>query len=645
MVVGRKKKIRSIVIFGDVQVKKLSTVLLALSMLFGSDVDARRAPGVKAGKKGIQANKGGEDDQFSSENLVQRILELSDGGKSDLEALSNVAKTLSEMVEKNPGILTQVQNIVKETETVKKTIKGKGKGKKGKKVLVKKSAASLASALGKLISDDVDAATAENAPAKFDALLKDSKLIAEVSKEIDLSDKFRTGLKFKSEQLVKELNVALTEKDETKKFEALKALFASLDSQYSNLTAPVLSDADVVSKVQSLYLQDANFQGTAKLVDLNLAVENFRAAYVMASDAVKGTMCAGLKALEAEKVASDKIAARVEYLRDNGTYTSSDVQASVSVYSVIKKLFDQTTADLYKNSLKASKGTITEGQVRDFNDFVSQLKGCVEDVEDNKDNKIGLRLNSDTANALTSDERAALDSFIKGSTFADMRQEFTAAMATFAVTNYNTDPDDGAVGALGTLNAGNTRFAHDIQELKQVFGVLGVTPTKSKKTKAGDYKLGDMLVGNTTVVELIKRCSAAGGLDVNTLKQNQAVQDHFQNRTNKINQFATSVGTWMRDLEIFPRSAANFAASAGRADQAARSIGAGLFSTGNANNNICRQTLVSMFDCVINNRALTSAEAQVWGAQLGAVANSAVTADQYNEAVRKTKQLLDVIRG
>jgi hypothetical protein len=641
LLIGKKDSIN--IIFGDVQVKKLSTVLLALSMLFGSDVDARRAPGAKAGKKGIKANKGV---QFSSENLVQKVLELSAGEKSDLEALSNVAKTLSEMVEKNPGILTQVQNIVKETETVKQTIEGKkGKGKKGKKVSFKKSAAKLASAFGKLISaqnlNDVDAATAENAPAKFDALLKNSKLIAEVNKEIDLSDKFRAGLKFDSEKLVKDLNAALTEKDETKKFEALKALFASLDSQYATLTAPVLSDADVVSKVQSLYLQDSKFQGTAKLADLNAAVEAFRAAYVAASDAVKGTMCAGLKAVEAEKVASDKIAARVEYLRDNGTYTSSDAQASASVYSVVKKLFDQPTADLYKNSLKASKGAIAEAQVIEFNDFVNQLQGCVEDVQDNMGNKTGLRLTSDTVKSLTSDERAALDSFIQGSTFADLRQEFTSAMATLAVTGYNNAYAAADVGDLGKLAAGGAGFANQIQNLKETFGY---TPTKSKKTKVGEYKPGDMLVGNTTVVELIKRCSAAaaaGGLDINALKQEQAVKDHFQNRTNKINQFATNVQTWMRDLEIFP--ARNAHAGVARAVQASRQIGGRLFyaAINQDRSDLARETLVSIFDCVINKRPVTELANN---APSGA-GRPAVTALQYEVAVKKTKQLLEIIRG
>ena len=713
--------------------KKLSTVLLALSMLFGSDVDAR-ARGKSRDKKRKKTNK---DVQFSSENLVQKVLELSAGKKEDLEALGNVAKTLSEMVEKNPAILTQVQDIVKETETVKETIEGKkGKGKKGKKVSFKKNAAKLVSALGKLISAQnpndsfaevakkagfqdaksleemqaalkeifaysvktdvkpeeqakvneakvlskqiqenlskalganvkpeeivssfeaivssfggkyagfkvVDTATAESAPAKFDALLKSSKLIAEVNKEIDLSRRFSEGLKFNSEKLVKDLNAALTEKDETKKFEALKALFASLDPQYTNLTAPVLSDADVVSKVQSLYLQDPNFQGTAKLADLNAAVEAFRAAYVAASEAVKGTMCAGLKALEAEKVASDNISARVEYLRDNGTYTASDAQASASVYSVVKKLFDQPTADLYKNSLKASKGTITAAQTTEFNDFVAQLQGCVEDVEDSNFNKIGIRLTSDTANALTSDERAVLDSFIKGSTFADMRQEFVAAMATFAVTNYDTRHAHGNVATFGKLNAANTHFANEIQNLKNVFGYI---PTKSKKTKVGDYKLGDMLVGNTTVVDLIKRCSSADGLNVDNLKQDQAVRDHFQNKTNKINQFANSVQTWMRDLEIFP--AQNAYANVARADQASRQIGGDLFARANAENDLARQTLASIFDCVINKRPVTDlANSALAAAVADRAGRPAVTAPQYEVAVRRTKQLLDIIRG
>ena len=640
LLIGKKDSIN--IIFGDVQVKKLSTVLLALSMLFGSDVDARRACGAKAGKKGINANKAKKGSELTGENLVQKILELSAGDKSDLESLSKVAKALSEMVEKNPGILTQVQDIVKETETVEDPVEGKGKkGKKGKKVLVKKNASKLASALGKLINlnlNDVDAATAENAPAKFDDLLKSSKLIVEVNKEIDLSRRFSEGLKFNSEKLVKDLNAALTEKDETKKFEALKALLASLDSQYETLTAPVLSDADVASKVQSLYLQDPKFQGMAKLADLNAAVEDFRTAYVAASAEVKGTMCAGLKAVEAEKVSSDKIAARVEYLRDNGTYTSSDSQASASVYSVVKKLFDQPTADLYKNSLKASKGTITEAQTREFNDFVAQLQGCVEDVEDNMGNKIGLRLTSDAARDLTVDERAALGSFIKGPTFADMRQEFTAAMATFAVTGYINGHAHGNVADLGRLAVANAYWANEIKNLKEIFGY---TSAKSKKTKAGEYKAGDMLVGNTTVVDLIRRCSDTRGLTVDTLKQDQAVKDHFQNRTNKISQFAGSLQTWMRDLEIFPEAAGNHGAATARATNNARSIGGELFSTPHANNDICRQTLVSIFDCVINKKA--KADLATSAAAAGGMRE--VTDDQYNQAVRKTKQLLDIIRG
>lgn len=316
--------------------KKLSTVLLALSMIFGSDVQARRGKSTGGVAKGQQS-------KITAENFVEKIAATSEGTEEEKVALKKVLEEVQVLVKQDPKFIVKIEEAIAkvQVEKVKAFI---GKKRKRARMVLRKKAAELSKVLGDLSKSPAPAAvkvTKEQAHAEFVKTLAQSKIFGDnFAQPASLSLKFAEALKFDgSGKLVDLLNVSLAETDEAKKFEALKTLLVQLDPSYQSLKAPRPTAETVLLEIRKATQASGQFTNSA---DIEAKINAIYKTYLESSVEVQDAYFKGMRnySEKAAFMSAEDKKANFNSLNTNKQYENVDMSNLATVDAIVKKVLD-----------------------------------------------------------------------------------------------------------------------------------------------------------------------------------------------------------------------------------------------------------------------------------------------------------------